>query len=256
MIDKKEILNSFSDEDKLLAINLYEKYLLSLEKDIPVFSKDFYPPNIWSFFESKLGKDGFKVETDGLFYDSERREISFNDKYNEGFEICCLKITNKSKFKKLGHRDYLGTILSLGIKRSKLGDLIVKGDECYVAISLEIKQFLFQNLDTISNCPCKLTLIDNENLFPKADFKESVILVSKLRIDAIISRIANISREKSCEYIDRGLVLIDYCIIRDKSKEVKTNQRITIRKVGKFILGDIVGNSKSGKIKVIIKKYT
>ena len=65
-----------------------------------------------------------------------------------------------------------------------------------------------------------------------------------------------LSRSKAQDGIEAGKVLVDYNTIRDKSKEVLSGERITIRGVGKFILGDIVGNSKSGKYKVIIKKYT
>lgn len=65
-----------------------------------------------------------------------------------------------------------------------------------------------------------------------------------------------LSRSKAQDVIEAGKVLVDYNTIRDKSKEVLSGERITIRGVGKFILGDIVGNSKSGKYKVIIKKYT
>lgn len=56
--------------------------------------------------------------------------------------------------------------------------------------------------------------------------------------------------------IDQGKVLVDYVKIRDKSYEPKEDERITIRGVGKFILGTIVGSSKSGRLKVSIKKYT
>lgn len=56
--------------------------------------------------------------------------------------------------------------------------------------------------------------------------------------------------------IEQGLVLIDYCKVKDKSYEIKYQERITIRGIGKFILENQVGNSKSGKIKIAIKKYT
>lgn len=56
--------------------------------------------------------------------------------------------------------------------------------------------------------------------------------------------------------IEEGKVLIDYNTINNKSAIVETSSRVTIRGQGKFILKDIVGNSKSGKFKVLIKKYT
>ena len=83
-----------------------------------------------------------------------------------------------------------------------------------------------------------------------------IILVPSLRIDTIVAKLCNISRGKAQNTIDGGKVLIDYNIVKSKGEEVRVGQRITIRGNGKFILGDIVGNSKSGKFKVQIKKYT
>lgn len=93
-------------------------------------------------------------------------------------------------------------------------------------------------------------------ILPKVNFEEIVVLVSSLRIDGIVSKIINISRSKAQAMIEQGQVLIDYVKIKDKSYELKGQERITIRGFGKFIVGNSIGNSKSGRIKIIIKKYT
>ena len=77
-----------------------------------------------------------------------------------------------------------------------------------------------------------------------------------MRIDGVVSKITNVSRSKAVTMIEQGQVLINYVKIKDKSYELKGEERVTIRGYGKFIIGDSIGNSKSGKIKVIIKKYT
>ena len=95
---KEKISKYFSDEDKDEALNLYERYLLSKDKDIPMFGKKFYTPNIWSWFEKKLCSKDFKVETNGFFEDAERRMISFNNIYKNPFPMKLIKIQNASKF--------------------------------------------------------------------------------------------------------------------------------------------------------------
>ena len=77
-----------------------------------------------------------------------------------------------------------------------------------------------------------------------------------MRIDGIVSKLANVSRAKAQMMVEQGRILIDYVKVRDKSYEVKEDERITIRGVGKFILGSTIGCSKSGRLKVSIKKYT
>lgn len=255
-MDKKDVLKFFGEQDKVEVINLYEKYSLSRERDIPLFGNCFYPPNVWKFFEEKMQEKFFPIASDGFFDEAERRMISFNNIYESAFPYKVIKVTNKSKFSNVTHRDYLGALLSLGIKREKIGDLLVKENTCYFPVCEEIEQFILDNLSSIGKSPCKVEVISNEFEMPSFEFKEIVILVQTLRIDSIVAKLSNVSRGKAQNMIEEGKVLIDYNTINNKSAIVETSSRVTIRGQGKFILKDIVGNSKSGKFKVLIKKYT
>lgn len=253
---KEIIIKQFGDEDKNEVLNLYEKCKLAKEKDIPMFGNSFYPPNIWRWFEKNFNNNSFKVESSGVFDDSERRMISFNNMYDIPFPMKLLKIKNTSKFNNLTHKDFLGGILSLGIERNKIGDLLVKDDICYVPVHEDIESFLICNIDKIGKAACKAEILEQYESLPQFNFKEEIILVSSLRLDGIVSKLANISRAKAQTMVEQGRILIDYVKVKDKSYEVKEDERITIRGVGKFILGITVGCSKSGRLKVSIKKYT
>lgn len=253
---KEKIIKYFTDDDRNDALNLYERYLLARDKNIAVFGKNFYTPNIWMWFEKNLSSKDFKIESNGLFDGSERRMISFNNIYESPFPMKLIKIENTSKFSNLNHRDFLGGILSLGIERNKIGDLVIDDNKCYVPIHEEVENFIIYNLDRISKVICSVAVVDDFKFLPNVNFKEEIILVSSLRIDGIVSKVINVSRSKAQVMIEQGLVLIDYVKIRDKSYELKGEERITIRGFGKFILGNSIGNSKSGRIKIIIKKYT
>lgn len=255
-MDKKTILSHFGDEDKNEVINLYEKYILAKEKNITVFGNDFYPPNVWKVFTDYLGEKEFKVDSCGIFHDAERRMIAFNNIYNIEYPMKVIKITNESRFVNLNHRDFLGSILALGIKREKIGDLLVKGNMCYLPVCKDISKFIITNLTSVGKSPCKVSILEDDFDLPTFDFKEFIVLVQSLRIDSIVSKLNNISRSKAQVLIDRGKVLVNYIEPKNKGQEVKAGDRITIRGNGKFILGNVVGNSKSGKFKVKIKKYT
>jgi len=253
---KERISRYFTDDDRDDALNLYERYLLAKEKDIPVFGKSFYPPNIWNWFQENLSTKTFKVEVNGFFEESERKMISFNNIYDSPFPMKLIKLTNTSKFSKLTHRDYLGGILSLGIERNKIGDLLVDENACYVPVHEDIEDFILYNVDRIGKATCKVEAINKVHLIPKFNFKEEIILVSSLRIDGVVSKITNVSRSKAVTMIEQGNVLVNYVKIKDKSYELKGEERITIRGFGKYIIGNSIGNSKSGKNKISIKKYT
>lgn len=253
---KDRIISHFTESEKSEALNLYERYVLSKNKNITVFGKNFYTPNVWTWFEKNLSSNDVRIESNGLFEDAERRMISFNNIYDNPFPMKLIKVENTSKFTNLTHRDFLGGILSLGIERNKIGDLLVDNNRCYVPVHEEIESFILYNIDKISKVVCNVEVIENFELLPKINFKEEIILISSLRVDGVVSKIANVSRSKAQAMIEQGLVLVNYVKIRDKSYELKGEERITIRGFGKFIIGDSIGNSKSGRIKIIIKKYT
>lgn len=255
-MNREEFLKKFKEEDKNEIINLYDKFNLALEKDIPLFSNEFYTPNIWTVFRDDIKIKDFKIESYGIFNEAERKIISFNNLYQIEYPIKIIKIKNKSKFKNLSHKDYLGSIMSLGIKRSKLGDLIVKKEICYVAAFSDIAEYIASNLNKVSNVNCEVSILESDEIDMNHEFTEEVVNIQSKRLDSIVSKITRKSRSTAEEMISRGDVLINYSVYRDKSKEVKENDRITVRRYGKYILGSIIGNSKSGKLKVIIKKYT
>jgi len=255
-MDKNVILQSFGEDDRVEVLNLYEKYMLSKDKDISLFGNQFYSPNVWKYFQKFLTSKDFEISSYGLFDEAERRMIAFNNRYDTPFPMKKIRIVTTSKFESISHRDYLGAILSLGIKRNKMGDLLVKDNFCYLPVCEGIHEFIISNLTSVGNKPCSVEVLDDCFVPPEPVFNEMIILVPSLRIDTIVAKLCNISRGKAQIAIDGGKALIDYNIVKSKSEDVRAGQRITIRGNGKFILGDIVGNSKSGKFKVQIKKYT
>ena len=253
---KEIIAKRFKDEEKIDALNLYKKMMIAYEKDIPMFGNDFYPPNIWKFFEDEVKIKGLEVHTFGAFNDSERRMIAFNNVYNTSFPVKVLEIDASSKFSEVSHRNYLGSILSLGIERNKIGDLIVRDNICYLAVCEDIADYLIMSIDKIGKNSCKIKEVTLDVKDINHQFKNEIILIQSMRLDSIVAKLIKKSRSTAQEFIDEGLVLINYTVNRNKSLELVENDRVTIRKYGKFIIGKCSGQSKSGKYKIEIKKYT
>ena len=254
MLSKEDILKSFLKEDTEDVIKVYECMTLAYNKGIPTFTKFFCKPNIWLYFTKKFNSNNFLVEAKGAFEECDRRILSFNNIYDIPYPYRILKITNKSKFNKLSHKDYLGALMALGLEREKLGDLRVIDDFAIVPIYDEVVDYILSSLNSVGKAPISIEEIFEENL-PQSNFLEDIIIVPSLRLDNIVSKLAKVSRGKAIELIDSGRVLIDYSKSIEKSKEIKEGQRITIPGVGKFIIGEIVGNTKSGRYRVKINKF-
>lgn len=254
MIKKEEVLKNFSKEERDEVIKIYEWMELSYEKQIPIFSRSFCTPNIWLYFTKNFNSKNFQVEANGYFEESDRRVISFNNIYGSDYPYKLLKIEKKSKFDSLSHRDYLGAIMALGMERDKFGDLRVFENYAVVPVYEDVAEYIISSLISVSKSPVNCEII-NDTTLSKLNFSEIIINISSLRLDSIVSKLSNISRSKALELINANKVLVDYCKVNNKSLEVKEGQRITIAGVGKYIMGNIIGSTKSGRFKVNIKKY-
>lgn len=253
MIKKEQLMRTFPEEVNHV-IKIYEKYKLAYEKGITLFLNEFVPPNIWIYFVNNQDSN-ISIQANGLFEDAERRILAFNNNYNSDFPIKIIKIKNKSNFFNLKHKDYLGSILALGIERHKIGDIVVKDDEAYLPILEDIADYIIYNLTTIGKSPVSIEILEDKESIPTFEFESIQVNVSSLRADSLVAKLTNISRSKAVEAIDEGKILINYSKSKDKSQEIQSGDRITIRGIGKFIVGDLNGTTRSGKEKILIKKY-
>lgn len=256
-MDRKKFQNMFQEMDDYLLASLCDDIELCEEIEFPVYSKYFYPPQLCKkISEMNIGGIGFVLC--GLNNDCEKNMIAIlpRDYPVEQlyFPVKYFKITNKSKFKEPEHKHYLGTIMSLGIKRELMGDLVVEGNCCYGVVMEDVFTYLSENLTEIGRNPVEIEEITAENI-PQLKYEEIVDSVSSIRLDNIVSVMINNSRGKSLELIESGEVSVNYIVEKEKNKSIKEGDIITIRRRGKFVFERIMGENKKGKIRVVVKKF-
>lgn len=257
-MDKKTFLDIFKDHDKNYISSIYEDIELCKNIEMPIYTKEFVTLDIYMNIKNNQGKLGVFVHGTGVFEDSERKMICFSINAYEtlDYDIHVIKIKNKSKFKELKHKDYLGSIMALGVKRSLFGDLVVKGDACFVPMASSVSQYVQDNLTAIGNCPCSIDRVNiNSEDIPKIEFEEKIIIVTSLRLDNVIPSICNMSRAKGTDLISNGSVLLNYLICNRKDKLIEMKDTITIRGFGKYKVNSIEGETSKGRIKLLIGKY-
>lgn len=154
---------------------------------------------------------------------------------------------------KLTHRDFLGAILSIGLERSVLGDISVAEDHA-VVFCLETAEELISGLTKIGKVGVKSERGVTREL-PEAKYETLDRTVSSLRLDRLVGACANISGDRSASLIRSGQVSADFSVCLNVSSIIKENAVISIRGYGRFRLAKIVGETKKGKIHVIIEKY-
>ncbi|MEG1415312.1 MAG: YlmH/Sll1252 family protein [Clostridium sp.] len=257
-IDDKNInrlMNRFSVE-KDRAVMLYGKLRLS-KKTWDVFYTDFLTLAEQEFIKYLAYEES--MEVDFLFEEGFERNMAGVSPYETTLEYPCrvLQIIANTKFEKVGHRDYLGSILALGIKREKIGDIIVSDSGAIVLAHEDVSSYIEINLTKVKNSGVRIKEISLENLDVKSVvLKEESVNVTSLRLDAVIASMYNISRSKAQTLIKGGEVKINSVIAIDVSKVLSENDVITVRGFGKSKVGQIVATTKKERLILTIFKYT
>lgn len=173
-------------------------------------------------------------------------------KFDSDFKIVIYKIDYDDHFGQLKHPQILGTILSLGISRDVVGDIIV-GSNTYVIICEEISKYLEMNFLMVNKTPITLTRVDKiEDAV--INYDDDKILVASLRLDSIVSKVTNLSREKAKTYINQKFVRVNGIVNTNNDYAIKMGDVISITKFGRIIIDEVLGTSKKDKIILKIKK--
>lgn len=199
-----------------------------------------------------------KYTVDGGYANAERSTIFIYPYYMEYEQIESalkfIQIEGNFKFKSISHKDYLGAILNLGIKREKIGDIIIHENFCQVVVSNDICDFIIMNLTKVSRNNVSVKEISKNDIIENcAEYKDIAFTVSSGRLDCIISGLYNISRQDSMKYINGERVYVNYEKITSTSKEIKDNSLISVRGKGRAIVVKVGELTQKGRIKVQAK---
>ncbi|HEX7056149.1 MAG TPA: YlmH/Sll1252 family protein [Bacilli bacterium] len=201
------------------------------------------------------------IRFSGGYPEAERKRaiIAFADTPPEHleFSVTRLSIVPKGgKFLSLNHGDYLGSLLSLGIKRDKVGDLLVTETDCQCLLATEIADFIRMNLRQVGRTSVtvdELPLAGLPNVQPA--FSEMRFTVASLRLDAIIGDVCRLSRAKAQIPIKAGRCRVNWKTEEDSSRLLQEGDVISLTGFGRFKVLEIAGNSKKGRIFVKVGKY-
>ena len=155
----------------------------------------------------------------------------------------------------LTHRDFLGALMSLGIERSLLGDIIVTGKKAYIFCLERISDFIIENLVSVKHTSVSVRKAEVEDVrdIPKGFEKEKMIQVASERIDAVIAKVYNISRSAAMEYFAQKKVFVNGRQTENTSLALKQDDVVTVRGYGRFKLAEIVGTSRKGKLNILVR---
>ena len=253
-------------EDKICLSQVLDKIEFSKTRE-KLERTDFLDMYQVALVENFLRKMQFKnYKLYGGYEEAERKIlIVYPDKYDENMlaknynkllKVVRIKLPEEEKGK-YSHRNYLGGIVKLGLKREKVGDIIVSSEGADIITVADFANILKEQLPSLTRFEkSDVEIVELNNLNKKEVQKEEVkIIVPSLRLDNFVSDLVRTSRSKAVQIIDQERVFINGKNETKASKQVKLGDIITISGKGRFIVKSFEGTTRSGRTVVLIEKY-
>lgn len=246
-------------EDKLFLKRL-DEYISRVQNRSEVIVSDFWDTHQQSLAEDILKLSGAKYFFFGGFAEAERCRMVLYPDYLEAdetiAEIIALDLKGNFSYTTVGHRDYLGALLSLGVKREKFGDILVREDGAYIFLAEDIASYVLSNLPKVKGVSLKAQIIPlSELIIPEGDKKEMDITCVSLRIDAVTAQGFNLSRSQCAELLKARKIKLNHREITDGDYRVSEGDILSVRGKGRLKIEEIIGNTKKGKIRLKLIKY-
>lgn len=167
---------------------------------------------------------------------------------NNILEIIKIKLPNELNGI-YNHKNYLGMIMKLGVKREKVGDIQVRNNGADIIILPEVSKFLSLNLSGLTRLKKAIIEKDSiENLeVVESKTEKYKIIVSSLRLDLIVSELLRKSRNQAKEFIINERVFINHKNETKLTKEVQEEDLITVRGKGRYRISKILGKTRKRK---------
>lgn len=197
-----------------------------------------------------------EAERTVLFLLPDYMEADENFPEEEDNPLCLLHCKTPSGAKNLTHRDYLGSLLALGIEREVIGDILVGENGADIIILKTIADYLLANYEKAGHIPLKCEIQPITSLVPPEQKTVTVReSVASIRLDSIISAVFGFSRTTACENIAKGLVFVNDTQASKPDAKLNIGDKLVVRGFGKAYFKEIGGTTRKGRLSILFEKY-
>lgn len=260
-MDRRELLDKTarSEEERWLLSRVWDKREQCRLRSIPAATAFLSPQEQAAATRllNALGqREGYAFW--GGYEGAERQRLLFLPDWMNGPDdstIAALRAVCRSGAT-LTHRDFLGSLMALGLTREKIGDILVESGGCQVLVDPSALDFLVQSWDSAGREKLTVSSLPLEELtVPEAAVKEVRDTVSSLRLDNVLASAFSLSRGRAAEAVEKGAVQVNYTVCQKPDKPVSAGDVITCRGLGKCVLDTVGGPTKKGRLPVAIRRF-
>lgn len=247
-------------EDRILLAKVWDKIQAGMRREIPANSP-FLSPRELEMTRFLFGDQPGLIRFGG-YEDAERQMLVYLPEYLEeswlqedGGPIVCLR-AEFYEGDSPSHRDFLGALMGAGIARETLGDICVGKGSCDFFVTEEIAPYIEQNFTGAGRTKLRLKRICLCDVqVPEPETKQIRDTLASLRLDSVISSGFRIGRSLACDYVNAGKCAINGLPCQKPDKAVTEGDKISVRGLGKCKLSQVNGQTKKGRISVVIDRY-
>lgn len=247
-------------EQRMLLAKLWDKINAGIRRNIPANTPFLSPA------EQEMARYLFGNEP-GLHYfggyeGSERQMLCYLPDYLEESAlteadgpVICLRASFYGG-DKLTHRDFLGALMGCGIARETIGDICVGTDSCDFFVTAEIAPYILQNLTGAGRTKLRLEAVPLEVArIPAPEVREIRDTVSSLRLDSVIASGFRMSRGLAAQHIAAGKAAVNALPCEKADKLLSQGDKVSLRGQGKLLVAQVGGQTKKGRISVVLHRY-
>lgn len=189
-------------------------------------------------------------------YAEEQEPVAYFASGQEENPLVILRMLKKKGAPALSHRDYLGALMGLGIRREVTGDILVREDGADVIVLRSMAEYIASSLSQAGRSSLTVTELPVQDLIiPDAEVREKNASVASLRLDNVLGAAFGLSRSKSLEAVRSGIVFVNGLEITKPDFTVGEGDKIVLRHKGRVVIRSIGGKTGKGRIHITLQVF-
>ena len=171
--------------------------------------------------------------------------------------VVCLRIgATAPKFaEELSHRDYLGALMGLGVRREVLGDIVPQGKGAYLFCLESIAGFICENCAQIRRTAVSVSPVETLPELLAQEPEATQLVVASQRLDALAAAVWKLSRSEAKQLVEDGRVFINSRLTGDPSVELREGALVSARGYGRFRFDGAAAETRKGRLRVVLRIY-
>ncbi len=197
----------------------------------------------------------------GGFPSAERRLALFGDEACCGYAgtapIACVALRPASrKFAEaLSHRDVLGALMGLGIRRSLLGDILLREETAYIFCLESAAGLLAEGCTQVRHTTVRGEVLPELPAFAQEKPEKSQVVAASARLDALVAAVYRLSRREGQELIHQGRVFVNSRLTENGARVLEPGALVSVRGYGRFLYEGEASQTHKGRLRAWVRIY-